>query len=96
MQDHHLQGHAHGVGQAVDHHADRIPDQQQVAGVVERGGDGRGIGRQADDGLAALARSDVGGGQATDRLFTMGGQGDPSLAAFFGRRLWAGSRRTAT
>jgi hypothetical protein len=74
MQDHHLHGHAHGVGQAVDDHAQRVADQQHVAGRVQRGGDGRRVGGQADDGLAALARGDVGSRQATDLLFTMGGQ----------------------
>jgi hypothetical protein len=42
--------------------------------VVQRRGDRRGVGGQADDRLAALARGDVGGRQATDLLFTMGGQ----------------------
>jgi len=71
----------------VHDHADRIPHQQQVAGLVQGGGDRRGVGRQADDGLAALARGDVGGGQAANRGFTMGGQDEASLGRSFERRL---------
>jgi hypothetical protein len=67
----------------VDDHAQRISHQQQVAGVIKGSGDRRGIGRQADDGDAALAGGDVGGGQTTDRLFTMGGQGERSLSGVF-------------
>jgi len=67
----------------VDDHAQRISHQQQVAGVIERGGDRSRIGCQADDGDAALAGGDVGGGQTADRLFTMGGQGERSLSDVF-------------
>jgi hypothetical protein len=90
VQDHHLHGHADGVGQAMHHHAQRVADQQQVAGVIQGRRDRRGVGGQADDGHAALAGGDVGGGETADRLFTMRGQNHaPKLqratAAFVGQ-----------
>jgi hypothetical protein len=62
------------LGQAVHDHAQRVADQQHVTRRIQRRGDRRGVGGQAHDGLAALARGDVGGRQATDLFFTMGGQ----------------------
>ena len=75
VQDHHLQGHADGVGQAVQHHADEVADQQQVAELVEDLGHGRGVGGQADDRLAALARGDLGRGDPADLDGTLGRHG---------------------
>ncbi len=72
VQDHHVQGDAHRIGQAVQHHADRVADQQHVARLVEQLRHGRGIGRQADDRLAALARGDIRGRQAADLILGLG------------------------
>ena len=73
VQDHHLQRHADGVGQAVHHHAHAVADQQQVAMRVQQGRRRRVIGGQADDGLPPFSRLDVGGGDATDRLLNLAG-----------------------
>ncbi len=72
VQDHHLHGHADGVGQAVDHHADGIADQQQVADLVEDLGHRRGVGGEADDRLAALARGDLARGDPPLGVGTLG------------------------
>jgi hypothetical protein len=74
MQDHHLHGHADGVGQAMNHHAEAVADQQQVAVVVENLGDRGGIGGEADNGIAALAGGDVRRRETPDRFLTMGRQ----------------------
>ena len=73
MQDHHLQRHAHGIGQAVNRHPQAVSDQQHVAVRVQQGRHRRVIGRQADDGLAALAPRDIGHGDAFDALLGMDG-----------------------
>jgi hypothetical protein len=56
----------------VHDHADRIADEQQVAVLVEDLGDGRRIGRQADDRRLTLAGGDVRRRQAADLFVTLG------------------------
>ncbi len=68
MQNHHVERDANGIGQAVDHHADAVADQQDIAVRIHDGGHGGAIGGQADERGLALAGADVGGGQAFDRL----------------------------
>ena len=48
----------------MDDHAERVADQQHVAMRVEQFGNRRGVGRQADDLLAALAAADFRHGDA--------------------------------
>jgi hypothetical protein len=42
--------------------------------LVENLGDRRGVGGQAHDGFAALARGDIGRGQAPDGFLALSGQ----------------------
>jgi hypothetical protein len=59
VQDHHVQRDPDRAWQAVDDHANRIADEDQVAMRVDDLRRGRVIGRQADDRIAALARRDL-------------------------------------
>jgi len=54
VQDHHLQRHADRVRQAVQHHADAVADQQQVAVRIQDLRHRGGVGGQADDRRLAL------------------------------------------
>jgi hypothetical protein len=63
----------------VNDHAERVPDQEQVAHVIEDGGDRRGVGGQADDRLTALAGGDVRRGEAADEILAVSGQGGVPL-----------------
>jgi len=55
MRDHHLERDRHRAGQAVDHHAQAVADQEQVAGRIQKARHRRGVGRQADQGFSTLA-----------------------------------------
>ena len=59
VKNHHFHGDADRIGQAVQHHADRIADQQDVAGFVQQRRHRGGVGGQANDGRSALAPSDI-------------------------------------
>ena len=51
-----------GAVEAVDHHAERIPDQQQVRDGIEEPRHRRAIGGEADDRHAVLAGAQLGRG----------------------------------
>jgi hypothetical protein len=59
MQHHHVESHALGCRQAVNHHAQRILGQRQVDERIEERCHGRAVRCQADDFLLALAGSDL-------------------------------------
>jgi hypothetical protein len=59
MRDHHVERHGERAVEAVDHHAQRIADQQQVDMRIEPARHLRGVGGEADDRLAALAGADL-------------------------------------
>ncbi len=71
VQDHHLQGDADGVVQAVDHHADGVANQQDVARLVQHLGHRGGIGGQHHDGRLALEGGDVRRGEALDLFLAL-------------------------
>ena len=54
VRDHHLDRYRQGAVETVDHHAERIPDQQKIDMGVEQTRDRRGVGGQPDDRRAAL------------------------------------------
>ena len=54
MRDHHLDRDRKRAVETVDHHAQRIADQQEVYVRVEQPGDGCGIGGQPDDRCGAF------------------------------------------
>ncbi len=72
VQDHHLHGHADGVGQAVDDHADAVADQQDVAVGIENLGHRRRVGGQANQRRLPLAGADVGYADAFDEGWGLG------------------------
>jgi len=66
LQDHHIERDRHRRLQPMHHHAQRIADQDKVAVPIEQA---RGMGMirgETDDGVAALAGTDVGRGQPLD------------------------------
>jgi hypothetical protein len=74
VHDHQLERHRQRGLEAVHHHAERIPDQQEIDVGV---GKSRGMGvvcGERHDGLAALAGRDVGRGDAPHWL--LGGHGN--------------------
>ena len=52
VQHHHVHGHGQGAVQPVQHHADRVAHQQQVAMRVQRAGHRGGVGGQRHDRVA--------------------------------------------
>jgi hypothetical protein len=54
MRDHHVEGDRQGVVEPVQHHPDRVADQQEIDMRVEKPRDRRGVGGQPDDRGAAL------------------------------------------
>lgn len=71
--DHHLQAHSQGAGHAIEHHAQRIADQQQVGMRIEEAGHGRAVGGQRHQAAGTLAALDIGNGQAMLRAMTAHG-----------------------
>ena len=61
---HHLHRHRQGRGQSVQHHADAVADQHDIAMRIDQPGDGSGIGGQHHQRHAALAGADIRGGEA--------------------------------
>ncbi len=61
MQDHHLHRHAQRRGHAMQHHADGVTHQRDVAVPIDDSGNRRGIGGQHHQRGTTLARLDVGG-----------------------------------
>ncbi len=57
--DHHVEGDAERAVHAIEDHAERVAHQQKVAVLIEKLRRQCGIGRQTDDGLAALHRPDL-------------------------------------
>jgi hypothetical protein len=57
--DHHVERDRQGAVEAIDDHAQRIADQQQVDMRVEPARHLRGVGGEADDRLTALAGADL-------------------------------------
>jgi hypothetical protein len=74
LQDHHVERDRHGGLKPMHDHAERIPNQDDVAILVDQA---RGVGvirGQAHDRLGALARPDIGRGQPLDLLLHGHGQ----------------------
>jgi len=68
LQDHHIEGDRHRGFEPVHHHAERVADQNEIAVAIKQARGMRVVGREADDGLAALARADVRCGQPLDLI----------------------------
>ncbi len=64
MHDHVLERHAQRVGHAVDHHAQTVSYQKQVTDLIADMGHMGGVGGQADQRVAPLARHEVRHGHA--------------------------------
>ncbi len=63
MRDHHFHRHRQRALEAVDHHAEGIPDQQQIGDRVQQPRHRCAVGGQAHDRLAPLAAREAGGRQ---------------------------------
>ena len=72
--DHHVEGHAARAVETVDHHGQRITDEQQIDVVVEDLGHRRGVRGEADDRGSALALDDLRNGDAADAIGCVHGQ----------------------
>ena len=68
LQDHHVERDGHRAFEPVHHHAERVPDQDDIAIAVEDARGMRVIRGQANERLAALAGANVGRGQPTALL----------------------------
>jgi hypothetical protein len=67
VHDHQLERHRHGRFVAVHHHAEAVTDEQEIHERIGNRRRMRVVGGQRDNGLAALARRDLGRGNALAR-----------------------------
>ncbi len=83
VQDHHLKADRHGGRQAMQHHPERIADQQQVTGLIRQPRRDGVIGGEANDRGRALPCADIGSGETLgeDRLGHGGHSGRHSCQA---------------
>jgi len=64
MRDHHIERDADGCLHAIDHHAERVANEKQIAVRIEEARHRRGVGGQAHDRVFALHRLDAQGCKA--------------------------------
>ena len=81
--DHHVDRDADRRVHAVEHHAERIAHQDEVAGLIDNAGDGRRVGGEAHHRLAPLGAGDIADGEPPD--WTVVGHVIASLARPCGR-----------